>query len=160
MKDRHGIAFKIHALDNMITRRLVAYGAAMGIDDLTIMNGWIIGYLWRNQDRDVYQRDIEAEFSIARSTVTGIIKLMEKKGFLRRESVASDARLKKLVLTPKGMEIHRRTVSDFETVEKELSGGLTPEELQALEDIFEKLKKNVEGEPKNAEDIRSADQRI
>lgn len=43
------------------------YGAALGIDELTIMKpGWIIGYLYDHQDQDTYQRDIEAEFSIAR----------------------------------------------------------------------------------------------
>ena len=38
---------------------------------------------------------------MARSTVTGVVKLMERKGLIRRESVSSDARLKKLVLTEK-----------------------------------------------------------
>ena len=33
---------------------------------------------------------------------------MEKKGFIRRESVAHDARLKKVTLTEKGIKSHRR----------------------------------------------------
>ena len=84
MRDCRSIAFMVHNLDKKINRRLVAYGAALGIDDVTIMNGWIIGYLYDHQDQDTYQRDIEAEFSIARSTVTGIIQVMEKKGFIKR----------------------------------------------------------------------------
>ena len=36
----------------------------------------------------MFQRDVEAEFNIRRSTATGILQLMEKNGFLLREPVA------------------------------------------------------------------------
>ena len=32
----------------------------------------------------VFQRDIEREFSITRSTVTNILQLMERKGYIQR----------------------------------------------------------------------------
>ena len=51
--------------------------------------------------RDVYQKDIEEEFQIRKSTATGILKLMEKHGFIRRESAQQDARLKRIVPTKK-----------------------------------------------------------
>lgn len=44
--------------------------------------------------RIIFQKDLETEFCIGRSTVTNILNLMEKKGFVRRESVSYDARLK------------------------------------------------------------------
>ena len=66
-----------------------------GVDELTAMHGWILGYLCRNEHKDIFQKDIEAEFKICRSTVTNILKLMEKKGYIKRESVPYDARLKK-----------------------------------------------------------------
>ena len=43
-----------------------------------MMQSWIIRFLYEHSEEDIYQRDIEAEFSIARSTATGILKLMEK----------------------------------------------------------------------------------
>ena len=113
MRDCRSIAFMVHNLDKKINRRLVAYGAALGIDDVTIMNGWIIGYLYKNQDRDVYQKDLETEFQITRSTVTSILKLMEKKGYIERVSVEKDARLKKLVLTEKAKKIQRQNFIDM-----------------------------------------------
>ena len=66
------------------------------------MQGWIIGYLYQNRDKEVFQRDIQEQFSIRRSTVTGILQLMEKNGLITRSSVERDARLKKLELTPPG----------------------------------------------------------
>ena len=55
--------------------------------------------LLRTLHTDVYQKDIEEEFRIRKSTVTGILKLLEKNGFIRRESVPQDARLKRIVPT-------------------------------------------------------------
>ena len=56
-------------------------------------------HLYRHREEQVFQRDIEREFSITRSTVTNILQLMERKGYIERRSVPQDARLKKLVLT-------------------------------------------------------------
>lgn len=39
----------------------------------------------------MFQKDIEEAFNITRSSVTGVVKLMEQKGYIRRESVAGDA---------------------------------------------------------------------
>lgn len=80
MKHKETIGFAIRSLDNLITRKMIAYAAQNGVDELTIMHGWIIGYLYDNMEKEIFQKDIEAKFSIGRSTVTGILKLMEKKG--------------------------------------------------------------------------------
>lgn len=57
------------------------------MDKLTLMHGWIIAYLYDHRDEDVYQKDIENAFSIARSTVTSILKLMEKKNYITRRAL-------------------------------------------------------------------------
>ena len=62
---------------------------------------------YNNRDRDIFQKDVETEFSIGRSTVTNILKLMEKKGYIRREAVPQDGRLKRLVLLDKGMALNQ-----------------------------------------------------
>ena len=70
---------------------------------MTMMHGWIIRYLYENREQDIFQKDIEQRFAVGRSTVTNLIQLMEKKGFVKRESVKQDARLKKVILTEKGI---------------------------------------------------------
>ena len=96
MKGERHVGGEIRMLSNLI-KRCMDDGMP---PETTGMQGWIIGFLHRNEDRDMFQRDVEAEFNIRRSTATGILQLMEKNGFLLREPVAYDARLKKLVLTP------------------------------------------------------------
>ena len=69
------------------------------VHKITGSNGWILGYLADHENEEIYQKDIEEKFCVTRSTVSKVLKGMESKGLLRRESVFSDARLKRLVLT-------------------------------------------------------------
>ena len=77
VKREERIGFEIRKLDHMLERNIQAHVRAAGIDEVTLMHGWIIRYLYMNRERDVFQRDIEQYFSIGRSTVTNIIQLME-----------------------------------------------------------------------------------
>ena len=63
-------------------------------------NGYIISYLCENKDKNIFQRDIEREFDLSRSTVSTILKQLESEGLIERKSVIIDARLKKVVPTP------------------------------------------------------------
>ena len=75
------IPAQLRRVDNLIFRRLNQFSRANGVEQTTPMHGWIIGYLYRHRDTPVFQRDIEREFSITRSTVTNILQLMERKGY-------------------------------------------------------------------------------
>lgn len=127
----------------MLGRNMQAHVRAAGIDEVTIMHGWIIRYLYMNRDRDVFQRDIEQYFSIGRSTVTNIIQLMERKGFIARESVEHDARLKKVILTEKGIQNHEMLENLIENLDADLAEGITDEEFTVFYSVIEKLKENL-----------------
>lgn len=146
MKHKATIGFEIRSLDNLISRQMIAYAARNGVDELTVMHGWIIGYLYDNLEREIFQKDIEAEFSIARSTVTGILKLMEKKGYIIRESVPYDARLKKLVLTELGIEMNERTRHSIDTMDEDITSCFTKEEAEEFLRLAQKLKKSLNNE--------------
>ncbi len=113
------IGHEIKALDHLMQRKMIMIASKSGLDKVTVMHGWIIGYLSHNINTDIYQKDIESEFAISRSTVTNILKLMEKKGYITRTSVESDARLKKISLTDKGKQtgaILQKAVDENEKV--------------------------------------------
>lgn len=137
------IGFEIRRLDHMLGRNMQAHVRAAGIDEVTLMHGWIIRYLYTNQDKDVFQKDIEQYFSIGRSTVTNIIQLMERKGYIARESVEHDARLKKVVLTEKGIRNQEMLEDLVESLDTRLVDGITDEELSVFYSVIEKLKRNL-----------------
>ena len=113
-------------------------------DELTGKNGWIIGYIAENKDKEIFQKDIENQFVIRRSTVSGILKLMEKKGYIIREGVSYDARLKKLTLTEKSWDFVSKTMEKVDENEEKLRNGLSVEELDSFFRTLEKIKQNLE----------------
>ncbi len=146
MEESYRIGWQIKVLSNLIKREVGNFGCDKYQDELTGNNMFIIGYLARHREEDVFQKDLEEFFSVRRSTMSTIILRMEQKGFLSRESVSHDARLKKLVLTEKGEQIHEMIESKIEDTEKKLSSGLTEDEKQTLFHLLEKLRRNLESD--------------
>lgn len=138
------IGMEISKTSNVLKRKCRSSELSRKMDEATGKNGWIIGFLSENEDRDIFQRDIEETFSIRRSTVSSMLQLMEKKGLVTRQSVDFDARLKKLVLTPKAREMHSRMLLDMEKTEKKLRQNISEEELEVFFGVLEKIRKNAE----------------
>ena len=147
------IGFEIRRLDHMLGRNMQAHVRAAGIDEVTLMHGWIIRFLYANRDRDIFQKDVEQHFSIGRSTVTNIIQLMEKKGFVARQSVEHDARLKKVVLTEKGIQSHETMEALIESLDMSLVEGITDGELEVFYSVIEKLKENLTANGRDSMDV-------
>ena len=133
----------IHELDNLIYRNMLAQGRKYGYDQITVMNGWIVKYLALNEDKDIFQKDIENEFGITKSTVAGIIKLMEKKGFIERVSVPKDARLKKIVLTEKALQFREQVMEDLAGLEQTLTAGVSRKDLATFFKVMDTMMENM-----------------
>lgn len=143
------IGWQVKTLNNMITRKIIAYSAESEIDEVTVMHGWILGYLYDNRDREIFQKDIEKEFEINKSTVTCIIKLMEKKGYIERLSVEYDGRLKRIRLTDKGEKSHVEALKSISRVEEILRRDIPDDELKKFFHTISKLKLNLSKEMVN-----------
>lgn len=144
MAERNDIGFKVRILGNLIKRDVEKRKSELGIDLPKGINGWAISYFFDNSDKDIFQKDFENEFSIRRSTASNILKTMEQNGFINRVSVESDARLKKIVLTEKAINIHKSVLRSINEREKRLRDGLTPKEIEDFFRITDKLIKNME----------------
>ncbi len=114
------------------------------VDEVTGTHGWALGYFYHNRDRDIYQKDFEAEFDIRRSTASNILALMEKNGLIVRESVPHDARLKKILLTEKAVNLHREIDTAIKKTEEGLAEGISQQELDAFFATADKIRKNIE----------------
>ncbi len=138
------IGHDIKAINNLMQRQMIKSAIGYGIDKVTIMHGWIIGYLSCNRGRDIYQRDIESTFAISRSTVTSILKTMEKNGYIKRESVDCDARLKKITLTQKGRDTDEIIKKAVTQNEERLNGLLSDDERREFTRLARKLRTGLE----------------
>ncbi|MBR3752994.1 MAG: MarR family transcriptional regulator [Ruminiclostridium sp.] len=137
------IGAEVKALSHAYRRQFSEAIRLSGAEDLSAMQGHVIAYLYYTREKDIFQRDVEETFNITRSSVTGIVKLMEEKGYLTRQSVPGDARLKKLTLTPKGLEHHERAMAAIEQVETEALRGFTQEEIDLFRSLCTRIRTNL-----------------
>ena len=68
MKSKH-VGFEVRTLSNLIHRKINQM-VAEEEETLTASQAWVLGFLVRQGEREVVQRDIEKEFSIRRSTAS------------------------------------------------------------------------------------------
>ncbi|MDE6930870.1 MAG: MarR family winged helix-turn-helix transcriptional regulator [Lachnospiraceae bacterium] len=95
------------------------------------------------QTQDVFQKDIEEEYSIRPSTATELLKQMEKNGLIVREPVAYDNRLKKIVLTDKALIYRQQVVEDLTELEKKLVKDISEADLEIFFQVIEKMMDNL-----------------
>ena len=68
---------------------------------------------------------------------------MEKNELIKRVSVSEDARLKKIIITDKGIEIYKLVHKEIKEIEEIIENTLSEEELNSFIYILEKLTKNI-----------------
>ena len=137
------VGLTIHMLDLGMKKILEQRMKAEGYDEVTMMHGWILKYLYDNREKEIYQRDIEKQFGIGRSTVTTIIQLMEKRDLVCRQSVEHDARLKKVMLTEKGYRHNELVEKNIHRMHGLALAGLSEEEKTEFLRISEKIGSNL-----------------
>lgn len=113
------------------------------IEKISGPNSWIIGYIG-SSDSAVFQRDLEHEFGINRSSASKIIDNFVTRGLLTREPTLEDGRLRKLTLTPKGEEVTKLFTEDESEINEAMLQGFTSAEKENLQSYINRIKKNLE----------------
>ncbi len=140
---RENISKRINCLSTKIKREISNLSSVASLDNVSGMNSFIIVYIYRNRDKNIYQKDIETEFGITRSTASNIISLMEKKNFVIRESVDNDARLKKLTLTDTAINYCENFLNDLKNLNIDLCENISDSELYQFISTLEKIENNL-----------------
>lgn len=96
------------------------------------------------KDEDVFQRDIEKELCIRRSTATNILKRLERDGYIIRTPIASDARLKKITLTDQTLNLISGMQQRIDKMEKRMRQEITEEDLSVFFDVMNQIRKNLQ----------------
>lgn len=138
----------IHILSHQMKRRNV--GEALdGADELTTMQKHVLKFiLLESRHHDIYQKDVEEEFCIRKSTATGILKLMEEHGFITREAVEFDARLKKLVPTAKAKKLLTPIMEHINQTEAMIVEGISKEDVLTCKRVMCLMYRNLVEEEK------------
>ena len=144
--------YEIITLNNILKRHLLNIGKCeIPKSPPSPIQIKIMHYLIENNDRDIYQRDLERDLNLRRATLSGILNTMEKNKLLSRLPSDIDARSKKIILNEKTKEIFTKKMENLMEVENILIRGINKDELTIFLDIIDRMKNNVKKEcDKNA----------
>lgn len=141
MLDEKSLVEKYAAMN----RRLKRYFDSLFADSpITSIQGLVLDYLFRNRETDVFQKDLEEYLEIKGSSVTSILDNLEKNGYVRREAVDYDGRLKKLAITEKAYAIEEDIVERVNGYMYSLFRGIPEEEREVFYSVLCRMIDNMQ----------------
>lgn len=142
-EEKKSLGVAINCVSNLLRREVEKIILQAHGEELNRLDGWIIHYMVCHQGKDIFQKDLEKELALTRSNVSKVVDKMVQKGLILRSPVEHDARLKKLTLTEKALEIDRQVEKNIADAEKRLTEGFTQEELERLREYLHRLTENI-----------------
>ena len=128
--------FMIMRIDRILMRHLEE---SLVDFDLTPSQIRFVMYMDRCGDRPVSMKEIEERFDVAQPTVAGIMKKLERRGFVELAQSPSDRRAKNARLTDAGRELVRSQEHHRISMENRLMDSLEPDERERLRDMLSRI---------------------
>lgn len=110
---------------------------------LTATQAYILLYILRHSDQGTSLTAIHREFGYSMPTLSGMMKRLRSKGYVRVEPCGEDDRRKLLFGTEKSRQIQSLLDRSVRRAQQQLCGRLSPEELSALSQIQGKMLRNL-----------------
>ncbi|CEO29270.1 MarR family winged helix-turn-helix transcriptional regulator [Paraclostridium sordellii] len=144
-KNKLKLGLDISKINHIISRKMDASVINAIDDNLTISQAYVIDFISiEGKNKEIFQKDLEREFDLKRSSVSLMLNNMEKSDLIERVPVTEDARLKKIVLTEKSKKIYEKISIAIDSIENRLSEGITQEEIEVFQIVLEKIRNNLE----------------
>jgi MarR family transcriptional repressor of mepA len=142
---KYSILFQIKLLQNLIVRNICRDMKKHNIiSPPSQVQASVIGYLIRNEGKEIYQKDLEGVLKLRRSTISGILKTLEKNGFVKRVDSKKDARVKKIILTEEANKLYKGANQYLEQLEKRITANIKTEDLKVFCEVLEKMQQNID----------------
>lgn len=125
-----------NTVDNTISRKVQASG-------LTSAQMFILHYLSRHAQGEIYQKDLEEALELSHATVAGIISRLESKEFVKLVPSERDKRCKQIVATEKAKELDAETGRIIREAEQNLLTGFSEEEIDRLRSYLKRILFNL-----------------
>ena len=96
-----------------------------------------------NQEDGQSQKELANKLKIKPSTITVMLKRMEKANLIVRKKDDKDQRISRVYLTEKGKKVCEDTIEVVKQIERECFKDFTEEEKETLKSLFLKMKNNL-----------------
>ena len=94
--------------------------------------------------KDIYQKDIEAELNIRSSSISVFLKKLEEQELIIKEKVPFDDRLKRICPTSTSMKLKKEIDKDIRSLETKMIYGISQKNLNIFVEVLKKMIKNLE----------------
>ncbi len=130
-KNKLKLGLNIEKINHIISRKMDSAVIKAIDDNITVSQAYVIDFIaTEGKNREIFQKDLENEFDLKRSSVSLMLSNMEKSDLIKRVSVSEDARLKQIILTEKSLKIYDKISLAIDSVENKLAENLKPEEIK------------------------------
>ncbi len=109
--------------------------------NLTTVQLLLLMFLKENRDKVIIQKDICIRLSLKHSTVIEILKKLETKGYIHKETKYKSV----LTITKEGLEILDKVGTKRGFVEDKLLNGFSKEDIDKLSVQLDKMYENLKG---------------
>ena len=140
MQIEYRLMDKLGKLEQVRKRKLERYLQKDNPTTLTTTQLVVLQYIIKESKiRNVYCKDLEVFFDIKSSSVNSMVNYLESAGYISREPVPEDGRLRKLVVAKKGWELEEWVCGRIDEFIVSTYNKLTDEEQRTLENLWDKL---------------------
>ncbi|MCI8666988.1 MAG: MarR family transcriptional regulator [Dorea sp.] len=129
----------ISKLSNKLRRKIDAFSSK---ENFSGSQGRVLHFILA-QNKDIFQKDIEEEYSLRPPTATELLKKMEQNGLIHREVMANDARMKRIIVSDKALQYKDMVIADITLLEDELTKGISKSDLDIFFKVIEKMLSNI-----------------
>ena len=139
------VLYKIRTLEATILRKMEhKIGDNIKVrNHPTITQIRIIEYILKNNNKDIYQKDLENILNLRRATVSGVLQTMEKNGLIERTTSNDDSRTKKIILNSSAKEMFLKGEERIKMIEEKSLKGISKEELSIFLNVLDKMRNNI-----------------
>ncbi len=136
--DKHAARY-ISKLSNKLRRKIDAFSSR---ENFSGSQGRVLHFILA-QNHDIFQKDIEEEYSLRPPTATELLKKMEQNGLIHREVMANDARMKRIIVSDKALQYKDMVIADITSLEDELTKGISKNDMDIFFKVIEKMLRNI-----------------
>lgn len=123
-----------HAIKRALSLRLAEQG-------ITLRQWEVLA--WLASDGDVSQTELAECLGIEPNTLAGVVRRMERDGWIERTCCSDDRRRNRLKATPKAEEIWEKSLTLCREVREQAISGFTPAEVSLLKKLCLDIRENL-----------------
>jgi DNA-binding MarR family transcriptional regulator len=134
------IGFLIHDVSRL--RRTVVDKALrpMGV---TRSQWWVLANLSRHGGKPIMQTELAKVMDMGKVTLGGLIDRLEASGLVERQADPSDRRAKRVVMTPRGIQLLAGIQAIAQTVNARIMNGISQNDIARAGTVLHKMKQQL-----------------